>query len=92
MEQKTHESRIRFDPKFDFGNVLTLIGLLAALTAAWVNLDKRVVVLEENRHTQTTTDKHQDVMIAHQAGQIRESLQEIKSALIRLDQKIEAMK
>ena len=57
MEQKPHEPRIRFEPKFDFGNALTLIGLLSALAVAWINLDKRVVVLDENRHTQSTTDK-----------------------------------
>lgn len=92
MEQKTHESRIRFEPKFDFGNVLTLIGLLAAIAAGWINLDKRVVVLEENRHTQSSTDKHQDAMTAYQGNQIRESLNKIESALVRLNNKVDALK
>ncbi|HCP79694.1 MAG: hypothetical protein CML16_17505 [Pusillimonas sp.] len=92
MEHKPSESRIRFDPKFDFGNVLTLLGLLAMLAAAWVNLDKRVVVLEENRNAQRITDQNQSAMIDQHSNQIRESLQEIKASLIRLDKKIEDIK
>lgn len=84
--------KMRFDPTINLGHVLTFLGFLLTIFIGWQNLDKRVVVLEETRNAQTMRDKHQDATIATQSGQIRESLQEIKAAIIRLDNKIDALK
>jgi len=84
--------KVRFDPTINAGHLLTFLGFLVTIFIGWTNLDKRVVVLEENKNTQSIRDKHQDAIIAGQSAQIRESLSEIKAAIIRLDQKIETMK
>lgn len=84
--------KLRFDPTFNAGHLFTFVGFLITIFIGWTNLDKRVVVLEESRNTQTQKDKHQDAMLTGQSAQIRESLNEIKAAIIRLDNKIEALK
>lgn len=84
--------KLRFDPTINAGHLFTFAGFLITIFIGWTNLDKRVVVLEESRNTQTQKDKHQDATLAHQSAQIRESLSEIKAAIIRLDNKIEALK
>lgn len=85
-------SQVRFDRSINLGHILTFIGFLITLFAAWVNLDKRVVVLETEKVTQLQRDRHQDEVSNKQGMQIRESLTEIKGALIRLEQKVEGNK
>ena len=84
--------QIRFDRTINLGHILTFLGFLITIFAAWVNLDKRVVVLETEKVTQLQKDRHQDEVSNKQAMQIRESLTEIKGALIRLEQKVEGIK
>ena len=84
--------KVRFDPTINAGHLLTFVGFLVTIFIGWTNLDKRVVVLEENKNAQALRDKHQDAIIAGQSAQIRETLSDIKTAIIRLDQKIEAIK
>lgn len=83
--------QIRFDATINLGHILTFLGFILTIFIGWQNLDKRVVILEESRHTQVQRDKHQDALIENQSDQIRDSLTEIKAAIIRLDQKIERM-
>lgn len=83
---------IKFDPTISYGHVLTLLSMSAAVLIGWQNLDKRVVVLEENRHAQTLKDKAQDSMQQANMAQLRESLTEIKSAIVRLDNKVEELR
>lgn len=80
---------IRFDPTINLGHVLTFLGFLIAIFAAWVNLDKRVVVLEENRRTQQQIDKAQDVVLNQHMSQIRESLNDLRNGVQRLNDRID---
>jgi hypothetical protein len=52
--------RISFDPTINLGHVLTFLGFLIAGFGAWASLDKRLVVIEENRSYQRQTDANQD--------------------------------
>ena len=81
--------KMRFDPTINLGHVITFLGFILTIFIGWTNLDKRVVVLEETRNMQALRDKHQDSVIASQSSQIRESLNEIKAAMVRLEKKID---
>lgn len=74
--------KMRFDPRIDLGHILTFLGFVLTIFIGWTNLDKRVVVLEQN-------DKHQNVIISNQSTQIKDSLNDLKSYLIRLEQKVD---
>ena len=80
---------IRFDPTINLGHVLTFLGFLIAIFAAWVNLDKRVVVLEENRRTQQQIDNAQDVILNQHMNQIKESLNDLRNGVQRLNDRID---
>ena len=80
---------IRFDPTINLGHVLTFLGFLIAIFAAWVNLDKRVVVLEENRRTQQQIDNAQDVVLNQHMSQIRESLNDLRNGVQRLNDRVD---
>ena len=43
---------IKFDSTINLGHILTFLGFMVAGLAAWTTLDKRVVVLEENKKSQ----------------------------------------
>ena len=83
---------LKLDPTISYGHILTLISMIAAVFIGWQNLDKRVVVLEENRNAQELKDKSQDSMAQANMAQLRETLTEIKATLIRLDNKVEALR
>lgn len=88
MSIKDEATKIKFDSTINLGHILTFIGFLVTIFVGWQNLDKRVVVLEENRHTQLLKDTHQDSLMNQQSNQIRESLSEIKAAIVRLENKV----
>lgn len=83
------DNPIKFDRTISAGHLLQGIVIIGAIVLAWQNLDKRVVVLEETRNMQALRDKHQDAVISSQSTQIRESLNEIKASIIRLEKKID---
>ena len=74
----------RFDPTINLGHMLTFIGFLATIFIGWSTLDKRVTVLEERRISQAEIDRRQDEITASNLSAIRESLNDIKAALVRL--------
>lgn len=80
---------IRFDPTINLGHVLTFLGFLIAIFAAWVNLDKRVVILEENKRTQHQIDKAQDQLLQQNLIQIRETLNDMRTGINRLNDRID---
>lgn len=49
------DSKFRFDPTVKLGDVLTIVSLLAVVTAAWGNLDKRTALTEQAQATTTAT-------------------------------------
>ena len=85
------EGTVKYDPTINFGHILTLIVTVGMVVTAWVNLDKRVVVLEQQTVSQAMRDRHQDELLVTQSNQIRESLNEVKSYLQRLDNRLESM-
>ena len=80
-----HKSnRIRFDATINLGHILTFIGFMLAGFGAWATLDKRIVVLEENRKLQTQIDLSQN-------SRFDDGTQQIKEVLIRLDRQVERL-
>lgn len=87
-ENTTQSKRIRFDPTINAGHMLTFAGFLITVFLGWTSLDKRVVVLEENRATQRQVDLHQNDMQRSEMAQIRESLSEIKRSVERVNDQL----
>jgi len=76
------KSGIRFDPTVNLGHLITFVGFLVAIFTAWSTLDKRVIVLEENRKLQSSVDAAQDLRLAQASDQIT-------SAILRLERQTE---
>ena len=70
--------RLRFDPTINAGHLLTFAGFIVAGFVGWTTLDKRVVVLEEQRKSQEVRDQTQDSRSSEKFGEIRETMQDIK--------------
>jgi Tfp pilus assembly protein PilO len=81
--------RLQFDPTINAGHLLTAVVMLVAGFGAWSTLDKRVVVLEEQRKTQEQIDRHQDQTSQQNMQQIRESLVEIKRNVERISDRLD---
>ena len=69
---------MKFDPTINAGHLLTFAGFLITISVGWSTLDKRVVVLEEQRKTQEVRDQAQDLRSSEKFGEIRETMQDIK--------------
>ena len=89
-ETTHHKSRsgLKFDPTIKAGDVMTMLMIIVAGFAAWATLDKRVVVLEENRASQRLVDLHQNEMQRAEMSQIKDSLTEIKRSVERVNDQI----
>jgi hypothetical protein len=83
------EGRLRFDPTINAGHLLTFAGFIIAGFAGWTTLDKRVVVLEEQRKAQEVRDQAQDTRSAEKFGEIRETMRDIKITLEMVRDKLE---
>ncbi len=81
--------RLRFDPTINAGHLLTFAGFLLTGFIGWSTLDKRVVVLEEQRKSQEVIDKAQDVRSGEKFGEIRETMRDIKLTLDAVRDKLE---
>jgi hypothetical protein len=92
MESFLKGNLVKFDPTISLGHLLTFVGFIVAIFTAWVNLDKRVIILEENRSKQAIIDKHQDLLIETRVDQLREMLNESKKSLDRIANSLEARK
>jgi hypothetical protein len=75
---------MRFDPTINLGHVLTFAGFIVAGFGAYSALDKRVVVLEEQRFAQAAVDRRQDDERSEMKRTNREDFKEINSKLDRL--------
>ena len=78
------QGKIKFDATINLGHILTFIGFIGTGVAMWQAMDKRVVVLEEARAFQISTDKRQDSALDDNKKIVREDLREINSKLDRL--------
>lgn len=87
--ETSKQRRLHFDPTINAGHLLTAVVMLVAGFGAWSTLDKRVVVLEEQRKTQDQIDRHQDQTSQQNMQQIRESLSEIKRNVERISDRLD---
>lgn len=76
----------------NLGHVLTFLGFLATIFVGWVNLDKRVMVLEEKTASQKIVDAHQDALVQSNIRQIEAGLTDIKNYILRLEKKVDDLK
>ena len=81
--------RLKFDPTINAGHLLTFAGFLLTGFIGWSALDKRVVVLEEQRKTQEVRDQAQDNRSSEKFGEIRETMRDIKITLDAVRDKLE---
>lgn len=80
---------MRFDPTINAGHLLTFAGFIIAGFAGWTTLDKRVVVLEEQRKSQEVRDNAQDLRSSEKFGEIREIMRDIKQTVDVVRDKLE---
>jgi hypothetical protein len=76
--------RPRFDPTINLGHLLTFAGFMLAGFGAWATLDKRLVVLEENRRTQAAIDSAQDARYEYGVRQLQNQLDRVETKLDRI--------
>jgi hypothetical protein len=82
------QGSIVFDKTINLGHLLTFLGFVMTGMIAWSTLDKRVVVLEENRKTQVEIDRHQDEVTRAQFEALRQALNDIKRTVERVDDRL----
>ena len=87
--QQKQGGGLKFDPTINAGHLLTFAGFLLTGFIGWTTLDKRVVVLEEQRKAQEARDTSQDSRSAEKFGEVRETLSDIKRTLEIVRDKIE---
>lgn len=92
MSEETTHNGLRFEPTINAGHLLTFAGFLVTISVGWATLDKRVVVLEEQRRSQEVRDKSQDLRSSEKFGEIRDALTDIKRAVEKVDDKLEKRK
>ena len=81
--------RLKFDPTINAGHLLTFAGFLLTGFIGWSTLDKRVVVLEEQKKSQEMRDVSQDTRTAEKFTEIRETMTDIKRTLESVRDKLE---
>ena len=72
---------MKFDPTINAGHLLTFAGFIVAGFVGWTTLDKRVVILEQQRISQEHRDASQDSRNNEFKGEIKETLKDIKQTL-----------
>lgn len=87
--EEQHGGRLKFDPTINAGHLLTFAGFLLTGFIGWSTLDKRVVVLEEQRKSQDQRDQAQDSRSSEKFGEIRETMQDIKRTVEIVRDKLE---
>lgn len=80
---------MKYDPTINAGHLLTFAGFLITISVGWSTLDKRVVILEEQRKSQEVLDKAQDSRSSEKFGEIRETMRDIKQTLDVVRDKLE---
>jgi hypothetical protein len=79
----------KFDPTINLGHVLTFAGFLITGFIGWTTLDKRVVALEEAQKTQHQIDRAQDQILNQQMQHIRETLNELRAGVQRVNDRLD---
>lgn len=86
-ESTAQKGKVKFDATINLGHILTFLGFILAGFTAWTTLDKRVTVIEERANTQAIIDRGQDTNLAANMAAIRESLNEIKQQIARINER-----
>lgn len=89
MSTNNDSGRLKFDPTINAGHLLTFAGFLLTGFIGWSTLDKRVVVLEEQKKSQEMRDVSQDTRTAEKFTEIRETMTDIKRTLESVRDKLE---
>ena len=89
VSMSDERKKLTFDPTINAGHLLTFAGFLITMALGWSALDKRVVVLEEQRKAQAQLDLYQDSTQRASIDAVRESLREIKEGLAKLNDRLE---
>jgi hypothetical protein len=76
-----HGGRLKFDPTINAGHLLTFAGFIVAGFVGWTTLDKRVVILEQQRISQEYRDNSQDSRNDEFKSEIKDTLKDIKNTL-----------
>ena len=84
-ESTSQKGKVKFDATINLGHILTFAGFILAGFTAWTTLDKRVTVIEERANTQAIIDRNQDTNLTTNMAAIRESLNEIKQQIARIN-------
>lgn len=72
---------MKFDPTINAGHLLTFAGFIVAGFVGWTTLDKRVVILEQQRISQEYRDNSQDSRNDEFKSEIKDTLKDIKTTL-----------
>jgi hypothetical protein len=80
--------RVRYDPTVNLGHILTLLAMLAAGTAAWNAMDRRLTVLEEARVVQKERDISQDISSRERMFDLQQTLNKIDGRLDKISDRL----
>ena len=78
-DERQQRTPFKFDNTINLGHLLTFAGFLITIMVTWSTLDKRVVVLEEQKKAQDMRDSTQDQITSDKLSSIKETLVEIKT-------------
>ena len=84
------QRRPRIDWTFNVSNLLTMGTLVFGLFAAWGTMDKRVLMLEENRAVQRERDAGQDVAIKEGRQEVRDALVDLRRSVEKVQERVGA--
>lgn len=81
MRDDSSSRGMKFDPTVNLGHVLTFLGFMTTIAAAWINLDKRVTIVETTQRHQLNIDAAQDLRLRDELALIRASQERMEGKL-----------
>lgn len=83
--EEPHPRNIVFDGTISAGHIISIVTMVGTVLAAWINLDKRVVVLEKDVQYQVAKDAAQDAAI-------RDGIMKVETALRDMQKSVEQLR
>ena len=80
-----------FDPTINLGHLLTFISFIIIGVGIYSSLDKRVLVLETSTSRQDMRDMSQDSDRARISAEMKDSVNDIKRSVERMNEKIDRL-
>ena len=80
-----------FDPTINLGHLLTFISFIIIGVGIYSSLDKRVLVLETSTSRQDMRDMSQDADRARISSEMKDSVNDIKRTVERMNEKIDRL-